>query len=72
MKKKYKTAMTYFDKALEIGEYDPDVLLLKANCLFKTGKINDSMKCCDKIKEVDSKNKGVEELLLKISKLKEK
>ena len=30
MKNKYKTAISYFDKSLEIGSYDVDVLLLKA------------------------------------------
>jgi len=28
--KKYKTALSYLDKSLEIGEYDVDALLLKA------------------------------------------
>ena len=30
MENKYKIAISYFDKSLEIGSYDIDVLLLKA------------------------------------------
>jgi len=62
MRNQLKTAITYFDRALEIGEYDVQVLLLKANSHFKLGEIKKSKLCCEKIKEIDSKNKGLKEL----------
>ena len=67
MNKRYKTSLSYFDRALEIGSYDVDVLLLKANCHHFMGENRKSKKCCDKILEVDEKNKGVQELLEKLN-----
>lgn len=66
MKNKYKTAISYFDKALEISSYDVDVLLLKAHSHQKLGENKRAVQCCDKIREVDPKNKAVSELLEKI------
>ena len=66
MKNKHKTAISYFEKALEIGSYDIDVLILKANAHYKLGENKNAIKCCDKIKEIDPKNKTVIELLKKI------
>jgi len=63
LKKKYKTAISYFDKALEIGTYDVDVLLLKAYSHQKLGENKQIIQCCDKIKEIDPKNKSVANLL---------
>ena len=63
LKKKYKTAISYFDKALEIGSYDVDVLLLKAYSHQKLGENKRTLQCCEKIQEVDPKNKAVSELL---------
>ncbi|MDH3657559.1 MAG: hypothetical protein OEM77_05430 [Nitrosopumilus sp.] len=63
MKNKYKTAISYFDKALEIGSYDIDVLLLKAYSHQKLGENKRTIQCCDKIQEIDPKNKAVSELL---------
>jgi tetratricopeptide (TPR) repeat protein len=63
MKNKYKIAISYFDKALEIGSYDIDVLLLKAYSHQKLGENKRTIQCCDKIREIDPKNKAVSELL---------
>ena len=63
LKNKYKTAISYFDKALEIGSYDVDVLLLKAYSHQKLGENKRTIQCCDKILEVDPKNKAVSKLL---------
>jgi len=63
MKNKYKIAISYFDRSLEIGPYDIDVLLLKAYSHQKLGKNERSIQCCDKILEIDPKNKKVSELL---------
>ena len=63
MKNKCKTAISYFDKSLEIGSYDIDVLLLKAYSHQKLGENKRAIQCCDKIREIDPKNKKVFELL---------
>ena len=63
MKNKHKTAISYFDKALDIGSYDVEVLLLKAYSHQKLGEDKRAIQCCEKIKEVDPKNKAVAELL---------
>lgn len=66
MRGKLKTALIHFDEALKIGEYDPDVLLLKATAHFKLGQIKDSIVSCEKLKEIDPKNKSLKELESKI------
>lgn len=67
VKKKYKTAISYFDKALEIGSYDVDVLLLKAYSHQKLSENKQAIQCCEKIQEIDPKNKAVSELLKQLS-----
>ena len=69
MRNRLKTAITFFDSALEIGEYDVQVLLLKANSHFQLGDIGKSKSCCEKIIEIDPKNKGVKELQEKFEKI---
>ncbi len=64
---KLKTAISYFDRALEIGSYDVEILLLKAYSHQKLGENKRAMQCCDKIREVDPKNKSVSELLGQLS-----
>jgi len=63
MKNNHNTAISYFDKSLEIGSYDIDVLLLKAYSHQKLGENKRAIQCCDKIQEIDPKNKAVSELL---------
>ena len=63
MKERYKTAVSYFDRALEIGSYDVDVLLLKAYSHQKLNENKLAIYCCNKILEVDEKNKSVKDLL---------
>ena len=70
MKNKYKTAISYFDKALEIATLDTEVLILKANAHYHLGEHKQAISCCNKIKEIDSKNKAVTELLFKIESVK--
>ena len=67
LKNKYKTAISYFDRSLEIGSYDVDVLLLKAYSHQKLGENKKAIHCCDKIREVDPKNKTVSELLKQLN-----
>lgn len=66
MKNKYRDAISYFDKSLEIATLDTDVLTLKANSHYHLGENKKAIQCCNKIKEVDPKNKAVAELLSKI------
>jgi len=63
LQNKYKTAISYFEKALEIGTYDVDVLLLKAYSHQKLGENKRVIQCCEKIREIDPKNKSVSNLL---------
>lgn len=63
LKNKYKTAISYFDKALEIGAYDIDILLLKAYSHQKLGEYKRTIQCCERIREIDPKNKAVSALL---------
>ncbi|HET9008951.1 MAG TPA: tetratricopeptide repeat protein [Nitrosarchaeum sp.] len=66
MKNKHRDAITYFDKALEIATFDTEVLTLKANSHYNLGEKKQAIQCCNKIKEIDPKNKAVAELLSKI------
>lgn len=67
LKKKYKTAISYLDKSLEIAEYDVDALLLKAYSHQKLGENKRAIQCCQKIQEVDPKNKSISELLSQLN-----
>ena len=66
MKNKHKDAISYFDKALNIATFDTEVLTLKANSHYNLGENKQAIQCCNKIKEIDPKNKAVSELLSKI------
>jgi len=66
MKHKLKTAISHFDRSLEIAQFDTELLLLKANAHFRLGELSQAKQCCEKIQEIDSKNKAVKELLGKI------
>ncbi len=66
MENKLKTAISHFDRSLEIAEFDTELLLLKANAHFRLGELSQAKQCCQKIQEIDSKNKAVKELLEKI------
>jgi len=63
MQNKYSTAISYFDKILEIATYDVPVLLLKAYSHQKLGENKRAIQCCEKIREIDPKNKSVSELM---------
>lgn len=67
MQGKHKTAVSYLDKVLGISSYDPEALILKANSMYKLGNYAESEICCNKIKEIDPKNKAANELLEKLS-----
>jgi tetratricopeptide (TPR) repeat protein len=67
MKNNYHTAISYLDKSLEIAEYDTEALLLKALSHFQLQQLKKAKNACDKILEIDPKNKAVADLLLKIN-----
>lgn len=67
MQKNYRSAVSFFEKALEIGSYDTEVLMLKANAHYFLGETKRAIQCCDRIKEIDPKNKSVSELMEKIN-----
>ena len=67
LKNRYRIAISYFDKVLEIGSYDIDVLLLKAYSHQKLLENKLAVQCCKKIQEIDPKNKAVSALLGKLN-----
>ena len=67
MRGKFTKAITHFDKLLETSTYDPEALLLKAKSHYSLGQFKESKTSCEKIQEIDPKNKEVSELLEKIS-----
>ncbi len=56
MKNKHKSAVPYFEKALQIGRYDTEVLLLKGRCHKRLGETKKANNCWQDILEVDPKN----------------
>ncbi len=68
MKNKLKIAIEHFDRSLEIALFDTELLLLKAKAHFRLGELSQAKQCCEKIQEIDSKNRAVKELLEKIEK----
>jgi len=67
MKNKYKIAISYFDRSLEIGSHDIDVLLLKAYSHQKLDENKLVIQCCNIIQEIDPKNKEVSKLLKQLN-----
>ncbi len=67
LKDKYKTAIPYFERSLEIGSHDIDVLLLKAYSHQKLGENKQAIQCCEKILEIDPKNNEVSELMRQLN-----
>lgn len=60
---KHKNAISYLDRALEIGSYDTEALLLKAKSHMILGQTRQSIASCKKIQEVDPKNSDAQEIL---------
>ncbi|MFQ5440183.1 MAG: tetratricopeptide repeat protein [Nitrosopumilaceae archaeon] len=66
LKGKYRTAISYFEKSLEIATHDVEVLILNATSHFRLSNFTKAIHFCNIIKEIDPKNKDVKELLEKI------
>ena len=67
LKNKYRTALSFFDRALETGDSDVEVLLLKAYLHQKLQENQLAIDCCKKIQVFDPKNKSVPDLLSKLN-----
>ena len=67
LKNKYRTAISYFDRALETGDSDVEVLLLKAYSHQKLQENEIAINCCKKIQDLDPKNKSVLNLLSELN-----
>ena len=67
LKNKYRTALSFFDRALETGDSDVEVLLLKAYLHQKLQENHLAIDCCKKIQDIDPKNKSVPDLLSKLN-----
>ena len=63
MRGMHRAAISYLDKALEIGSYDTDALLLKARSHHSLGEMRRTVQCCKRIQEVDPKSAAAAELL---------
>ena len=67
LKNKYRTAISFFDRALETGDSDVEVLLLKAYSHQKLQEDKIVIDCCEKIQDLDPKNKSVINLLSELN-----
>ena len=63
MKGMHKMAISYLNKALDIGAYDTDALLLKARSHLALKELKRTIECCKKIQEVDPKNVSAAQLI---------
>ncbi len=66
IKRQYRSALKHLERAADIGSYDVDVLVLKAHTHLHLGEKTRSRECCDKVLEVDEKNKDAKEILEKL------
>ena len=67
LKNKYRTAISFFDRALETGDSDVEVLLMKAYSHQKLQEDKIAIDCCEKIQDLDPKNKSVPNLLSELN-----
>ncbi len=69
MKGDVKNTLAYMNKTLEVGEYDIDALSIKASVYLHLKKTVKVKECCEKIKEIDPKNKAVKEIETELKKI---
>ena len=67
LKNKHRTAISFFDRALETGDSDVEVLLLKAYSHQKLQETPITIDCCKKIQDLDPKNKSVFNLISELN-----
>lgn len=63
-----KNSLHYFDKVLEINEYDKEALLLKAHVHLFLKENTQAIECCKKILKIDPKNKEAQAILDSVEK----
>lgn len=59
-------ALHYFNRVLEINEYDQETLLLKANVNIFLKEFEAARECCNKVLEVDFENMEAKNILERI------
>ena len=64
-----KKTLEYMDKTLEIGMFDLDALAIKASVYLNLKNKDKVIECCDKIKELDPKNKSLLEIEEELKKI---
>ncbi len=70
MKGDIEKTLSYMNKTLEIGEYDIDALAIKASVHLHQKDKSKVQECCDKIREIDPKNKALEEIETELKQIK--
>ena len=63
MQNRHDRAISYLDKALEIGSYDTEALLLKAKSHVVLGQKRHAVASCRKIQEIDPENDDAQMIL---------
>lgn len=62
-----KSALNYFDRVLEINEYDEETLLLKANVHIFLKEFDVAIECCNKVLSVDFENMEAKNIIKRIN-----
>ena len=63
-----KTSLYYFNKVLELKEFDSETLLLKANVHVFLKEYNIAIECCKKILDEEPENNEARNLLKQLEK----
>jgi len=61
--------ISYMNKTLEIGQFDIDALSIKASVFLNQKKKSDVIQCCEKIREIDPKNRALKEIEHELEKI---
>ena len=64
-----KNTQSYLDKVLEINKYDIEALLLKSSVCLHLKNKEEALDCCEMIREIDPKNKAINEILDEVEKI---
>ena len=56
------------NKTLEIGQYDIDALSVKASVFLNQKNKSSARQCCEKIRDIDPKNKALKEIEAELNK----
>jgi len=64
-----KNTQSYLDKVLEINKYDIEALLLQSSVYLHLKNKEKALDCCEMIREIDPKNKAINEILDEVEKI---